>query len=181
MKKLSNRDKKVLSIGGSGAALIILIFYVILPFYEGNAEAAAELENKQRLLQRTLETLRHEDVYRAQVQLLDEALNEYRQRLLDASQVEVGKNQLEGIVRSLANEHGLRVVRTSPLPEQKVSDRYAKVSLQVHLEGGMSELTNFLYAVSSYPKALVVEDFFLANFRNRTQPRVNISGYIRLS
>jgi hypothetical protein len=49
----------------------------------------------------------------------------------------------------------------------------------------MQGLTNFLYALSTHPKFLKVENFQLNMHRSRRtvrmQPRMNVSAFIRLS
>ncbi len=62
---------------------------------------------------------------------------------------------------------------------------YVKITLQINLRSDMSQLTGFLYALSANPKVLLVENFFLNSLRSRDQvriqPRMNVSGFIRLS
>ena len=61
----------------------------------------------------------------------------------------------------------------------------AHVSNNSVASSDLPSLIKFLHAVSVHPKFLVVEEFNLASFRvkgeTRIQPRMQISGYIRLS
>lgn len=185
MKKLSKRDKKTLLVGSAAAAVILVVFYGILPFWEARGEVAEQVQTRQRLLQRSVEMIRQEEVFRAELEQLDRALEQYQNQLLDAREESIARVQLEEIVRRLAEENGVTVQRSNPLQERKIGERYAKITLQVNLQAEMPELTNFMYALSAHPKFLLVEEFYMNSLRVRNvirlQPRMNISGFIRLS
>lgn len=185
MKKLSKRDKKVLTIGGVLAAGIVLLMYVVFPFFEAQQSSADALRNKERMLQKAIQTVQRKDVYKAQVEELNLAFNQYRRNLLDSPTTSEAAIQLEQIVREIANQNGVRITRTSPIQDRKIEDRYARITVQLNMEANTTQLTNFLYALSTHPKFLLVDDFFLNSFRIQDQiqlqPRMNVSGFVRLS
>jgi hypothetical protein len=88
-------------------------------------------------------------------------------------------------VRELAEEAGVTISRSTPLQERKVGGNYAEVTLQINLDSGMQELTNFLYSLSTHPKFLKVEQFRMSMRRSRRditiQPQMHVSAYIRVS
>ena len=53
------------------------------------------------------------------------------------------------------------------------------------LQSKMAELAAFMHALSVHPKYLTVEDFFVNGFQVgkdvRLQPRMSVSGFIRLA
>ncbi|MCH8819574.1 MAG: hypothetical protein IIB03_04550 [Acidobacteria bacterium] len=184
MKKLSKRDRSALIILGVVGAVTLLVLGVILPFYDATAQLGSELEQKEELLERSIQVLQEEEMYGAELDDLDRVLVGYRQRLLDAQETNLAAIQLEEIVRVLAAENDIRVTRSNPLQERKIGDDYVKVTLQINLQSDMLQLANFLYALSAHPKFFLVENFFLNSFRSRDevriQPRMNVSGFIRL-
>ena len=183
MKKLSERDKKALLIVGVVGAVVV--FGVVFPFYDAQSEMKDALEEKEELLQRYVQVLQEEQMYRAELSNVDRVLTGYRERLLDANETGLATIQLEEVVRGLAAENDIRVTRSNPLRERKIDDEYVKVTLQVNLQSDMAQLANFLYALAAHPKFFLVENFFLNSFRSREQvriqPRMNVSGFIRLS
>ncbi|MDA2933889.1 type II secretion system protein GspM [Acidobacteria bacterium AH-259-D05] len=185
MRKLSKRDKRALVILGVGGTVVLVVFGVILPFYDAKGQMENELEKKEELLGRYIQVIQEEEVYRAWLEDLDRVLVGYRQRLLDAQETGLATIQLEEVVRSLAAENDIRVTRSNPLQEREIGDNYVKVTLQINLQSDMLQLANFLYALSAHPKFFLVENFFLNSFRSREQvriqPRMNVSGFIRLS
>ena len=164
---------------------MLLGFGVVLPFYNAKSEVAKELEDKEELLQRSIQVIQEEGNIQVELAQLDRVLNGYRQRLLDARDISIATVQLEEVVRSLAAENGIQVTRSNPLQERQMGENYVKITLQINLRSNMSELTGFLYALSAHRKFLLVENFFLNSLRSqnqvRIQPRMNVSGFIRLS
>ncbi|MBI4446508.1 MAG: type II secretion system protein M [Acidobacteria bacterium] len=185
MKRLSRRDRKILVIGGIFSALILILFYVVLPFYNLQAASREELENKEKLLHRSLQVLNNRKIYEESLAQLDSVFRNYQQNLLDARDTSTAYIQLEELVRSLAAQNGVSVSRSNPLQEKKIRESFARITLQINVESDTTQLTNFLYALSTQPKFLVVDEFYLASFRIqeqiRIQPRLNVSGFIRLS
>ena len=185
MKQLFKRDKRALTLLGSVGVVILLAFAIVLPFYNAKSGVASELEDKEQLLRRYVQVLQEEGNYRFERSQLDRVLNGYRQRLLDAQDISLATIQLEEVVRTLAAENGIQVTRSNPLQEREVGENYVKITLQINLRSNMSQLTGFLYALSAHSKFLLVENFFLNSLRSqnqvRIQPRMNVSGFIRLS
>ena len=184
MRQLSQRDKRALTLLGAVGVVILLAFGVIY-FYDVKSAVASELEDKEQLLSRYVQVLQEEGNYRFELSQLDRVLNGYRQRLLDAQDISLATIQLEEVVRTLAAENGIQVTRSNPLQEREVGENYVKITLQINLRSDMRQLTGFLYALSAHSKFLLVENFFLNSLRSqnqvRIQPRMNVSGFIRLS
>jgi type II secretory pathway component PulM len=183
MKKLSKRDKRVLIGGGILVVLYVVVFQLILPFYDAGNTVDGQLDQKKRVLRSAVRTIQERDVYASQVAEIDKVLTQYKQRLLDAPDPTTAATQLDEIVRSLATENNVTLTKSNPLQERKVGDRYTKVTLQINLDGDLATTTAFLYALSAHPKFLLVENFSVSKFRlvNTLQPRMEVSGFIRLS
>jgi type II secretory pathway component PulM len=183
--KISKRDRKVLVIGGVTAIVVLVVFYVALPFYENLSVIEDSLAQKRRMLGQSIRIIENEPVYRQQEVVLETELSELRAQLLNGSDAVLAQNQLETIVRGLADENGVTISRSTPLQERKVGTNYSKITVQLNLQGGVPEITNFLHAVSVHPRFLQVEEFSMNAFRVRDavrlQPRVDVSGFIGLS
>ncbi len=184
MRQLSKRDIRVLTIVG-GVGVVSLLILGVVEFYDAKSKVETELEKNEELLSRSVQLLQEEGNYRFELSQLDRVLNGYRQRLLDAQDISLATIQLEEVVRTLAAENGIQVTRSNPLQEREVGENYIKITLQINLRSNMSQLTGFLYALSAHSKFLLVENFFLNSLRSqnqvRIQPRMNVSGFIRLS
>jgi hypothetical protein len=185
MRELSQRDKRALTLLGAVGVVLLVAFAVVLPFYSAKSGVASELEEKEQLLGRYVQVLQEEGNYQVELSQLDRVLSGYRQRLLDAQDISMATVQLEEVVRTLAAENGIQVTRSNPLQEREVGENYVKITLQINLRSNMPQLNRFLYALSAHSKFLLVENFFLNSLRSqnqvRIQPRMNVSGFIRLS
>lgn len=183
MKKLSKRDKRALIGAGILVVLYVVVFQLILPFYDAGSTVDGQLDQKKRLLRSAVRTIEQREVYAAQVAEIEKVLAQYEQRLLDAPDATTAATQLDEIVRSLATENNVTLTKSNPLQERKVGERYAKVTLQINLDTDLNNATAFLYALSVHPKFLLVENFSVSKFRmvNTLQPRMEVSAFIRLS
>jgi len=183
--KISKRDRKVLVIGGLSAVVVLVVIYVALPFYENLSVIEDSLAQKRRMLGQSIRVIENESVYEEQEAQLEAELSDLRAQLLGGSDPVLAQNQLETVVRGLADENGVTISRSTPLQEKKIGTHYSRITVQLNLQGGVPEITNFLHAVSMHQKFLQVEEFSMNAFRVRDavrlQPRVDISGYIRLS
>ncbi len=185
MMRLSKRNKRALMALGGFLVAYLLLFQVVLPFYDRQSVLAEEIQNQKEVLQRALRAVEEQKAYRDQVEMSERVVAAYHQNLLDTQDPITARQQVEEAVRLLAQQSGVRVTRSNPLPERKVGEQYAKVTVQLNLDCDLAELVNFLHAISAHSKFLLVEDFNLASFRvkdeSRIQPRMQISGFIRLS
>jgi len=183
MRKLGKRDKRAIAAGGALIVLYLLIFHLVIPLYEAQAEVATGYERETKFLEKAMQTLQQKDVYASQLEETNGVLGQYQNRLLSARDSSSAAVELEEIIRAAAAENRVSLTKTSPLPEKKIGDKYSKVTLQLNLDGDLAATTGFLYALSAHPKFLLVEDFGVSKFRNQAlvQPRMTVSGYIRLS
>jgi Tfp pilus assembly protein PilO len=185
MAKLSKRNQRALIILAAVVTLTVAFSYVVLPFLDAKDRIKAEIQNQQRELSLSVRTLREEGDYIAELASIDRLIQQYEAAFLDASDAGSATVQLEEAVRAFADQHGIRVTRSNPMPELKIGEQYIKISLQLNLEGDLTALTNFLHSIASYDKFLTVEEFNLASFRvremTRIRPRMRIAGYVRLS
>ncbi len=185
MQRISKRNRRALLILGTFLSVVILVFYIILPFYEVQAQVAGQIDQKRNELQRSLRVLAERDATFSRLTAVDGVIGEYRNMLLNAGDARSAIVQIEEVVRALADQNGVKVIRSNPLPDRKAGEGYAKIVLQFNLESDLPSLIEFLHAISRHNQFLAVEEFNLASFRvkdrTRIQPRMQIAGYISLS
>jgi type II secretory pathway component PulM len=182
--KISKRDRKVLWFGGALTVMILGVVYGLLPLYESMGAAEGDLGQQELNLAQRVRAISSQDLYAAQDEQLDSELDRLRSQLLDASDPAVAQSQLENMVRALAEQNGVMITRSTPLQGKKLGDKYSKITLQVNVQSGMAELSDFLYAMAVNPKYLEVEDFNITSISARgeirLQPRLNVSAIIRV-
>ncbi len=185
MKKLSKRNRRALIAIGLSLVVYGFLVWVFFPLMDRQSRIDEEIAANERALRVALRTISQESAYQGRLEEISRIVDQYQGKLLEASDAASAGVQLEGIVRNLAAESDVRVSRSNPVPDKKIGEKYAKISLQMNLESDLEALNKFLHAVSAYDKFLLVEDFNVASFRvreeTRIQPRLQISAFIRLS
>lgn len=184
MRKLSFREKRILLVGGLIFGLSLVFFYLVQPLTEAQAYMATQLDTKTDFLQRSIQLIQQRNQYMERLDFLDQSLGNHRSMLLDSPNATAAATELELTVRNLASNNGVTIARSNPLQERKLGERYSKITLQLNLQASMDQLVSFTYDLSNHPKFLLVEEFYLAGLRVkkeiRLQPRMNVSGLIRL-
>ncbi len=186
LKRLSKRDRRALIILAFFVATIPLAFLVKFILDQRSA-VQGDLRGKVQLLQRSIRTIGEQERFHQELEQIEERLSLLEGRLLDAPSSNVAQTRLLGILKDLESETGVTITRTSPIPDQKAGP-YTKVMLMVNLDCEITELADFLNAIVTHPKFLVVEDFNLnigrsrrARQRRNLRPRIKVAGYISLS
>ncbi len=173
-----------MGLGGFVLAYVAL-FHLLLPFLDRQRQMDGEIQSRRQQVQRYLKALESEPDYLNHLQGVKSTVQAYENHFLEAGDVNTATLQIEEIVRTLAGQNQIRVTRSNPLPDKRVGDGYARIGVQLNLEGDYDALINFVHAVSAYEKFLLIEEFQLTSFRvrqeTRLQPRLRISGFIRLS
>ncbi len=179
--KISARERRVL-IGGGAIAALVLVFYVgtwVLPGREG---LSSEVQVKRRTLLGQKEMLIREAGYKAR-------LEEYRLRIKqDLSRCIPGENsalagaELQKVLKDLADQNGVEIIRRDVQREQKLDNDLTKVSVHIETQCALDQLVRFLAAIENYPKLLTVDEMTVSSFRMQKRyeirPGLTVSGYI---
>ena len=185
LSSFSKRNKRALLVLGGFAVGYVAVFHLFLPFLDRQREIGGQIASARQEVQRYLKALDQGPAYGNHRQGVREAVQAYQEHFLEAPDVNTAALQIEETVRTLAAQNNIRVTRSNPLPEKMIGDRYAKIGVQLNLEGEYEALIGFIHAVSSQEKLLLVEELQLTSFRvrdqTRLQPRLRIAGFIRLS
>lgn len=187
MKKISRRERRILIAGGITAILIILVTYLILPFIDSYTSLNEQLTRQGKLLTESVQVIRDKQLYKERLDQTDRDITRLNRQLLDGSDEVTAQNQLETIVRELAEFSQITISRSFPIQGRVTEDRYASITVEITVDGGLDNLAGFLQAVSTHTKYLRVDEFNISstlsrgNTVRRLSPRMQISGFIRLS
>ncbi len=187
MKKISMRERRILVGGGIFTVVVLLVTYLILPFIDSYTSLNDRLARQGKLLGESVQVLRDKQRYVELSGEIDRDIARLNRQLLDGSNEVTAQNQLETIVRELAESSQITISRSFPIQGRVVEDRYASIIVEITVEGGLDSLTSFLQAVSTHTKYLKVDEFNISstlsrgNTIRRLSPRMQISGFIRLS
>jgi hypothetical protein len=185
MKRLSKRDRLVVTVGGIIVAVFLVGVYGILPLYDSVSASAETLGQRERAFAQRVRAISDRALYAERSQALSGEVERLRAQLLDSRDVTLAQSQLENLIRGLAEQYGVSIQRSTPLQGKRQGDKYSKVTIQINVQAGMAELADFLHALSVHPKYLEVEELYINGFRVRDevrlQPRLSISGLIEVA
>lgn len=179
--KITAREKRILIIGGV-VATIILLFYLTTLALPGREGLSQELQSKKRTLIGQKELLLREVHYKTRIE-------EYRQRLSrDLSRRLPGENssiagaELQKVLKDLADQNGVEIIRRDNQREQKLENDLVKVSVRIETQCTIENLVRFLAAIENYDKLLTVDQLGVNAFQIQRQwqirPGITVSGYI---
>ena len=185
LSSFSKQNRRALLILGGFVAGYVALLHLFLPFLDRQREIGGQIASTRQEVQRYLKALEQGPAYLNHLEGIRGAVQSYDDHFLEAPDVNTAALQIEETVRALAAQNDIRVTRSNPLPEKRIGEGYAKVGVQLNLEGEYDSLIGFIHAVSSHEKFFLVEEFQLTSFRvrdqTRLQPRLKIAAFIRLS
>lgn len=187
--KLSQRDRRALWIGGLAGGVILLVFFVILPFVEGQRRIKDDLANRRVRLERALINISEKEERMARLEALKQRLARLENQLFDGSNPAALAAELQELVASMAAQNGVEIVSKEPMREQKRlgETRYQKVSLRVETSATPEQLVRLLVALRNHPRYLAVEEmqiYIYGGFRQqqpeaKLRPNLVISTYVK--
>ncbi len=179
--KISVREKKFLIAGGAlgGLTLIFYLATLVLPGREG---LSTEVQTKRRTLLGQKEMLIRESGYKARI-------GEYRQRLKqDLTRLLPGENpalagaELQKLLKDLADQNGVDIIRRDVQREQRLDNDLVRVSVRIETQCVLDQLVRFLAAIENYNKLLSVDELSITSFRMQKRweirPGLTVSGFI---
>lgn len=179
--RVSAREKKFL-IGGGAITLAGLILYLGVVMVPSRELLSKEVETKKRALLRQREMVGREDFYRARVEEYKQRLKQDHTRLLPGDNPSIAGAELQRVLKSLADQSGVEVIRRDIQPSQKLQDNLVKVAVRIETNCVPEQLVQFLAAVENYDKFLSVDELAITSFRIQKRweirPSVVVAGLI---
>ena len=185
MNAVIRKNKRAVTWLGGFFGVYILVFQIAMPFYDMQGAIGSQIASRRLENERYKKALEQRAAYAEQLHQIESMVDAYQSHFLDAADENAAALSIEEAVRSIASQTQIRVTRSNPLPSRKIGDKYLKIGVQLNLDGGYDDLVSFVHAVSEHEKFLVIDEFNMTSLRvrqeTRLNPRLKISGFIRLS
>jgi len=179
--KITAREKKILGIGGVIAA-VVLIFYLATLALPGAEGLSQELQTKKRTLIGQKELLLREAHYRARLEEDRQRLSKDLSRRLPGENPSIAGAELQKVLKDLADQNGVEIIRRDNQREQKLENDLVKVSVRIETQCTIEQLVRFLTAVENYERLLSVDHLTVTSFRMQKlwqiRPGITVAGYI---
>jgi Tfp pilus assembly protein PilO len=179
--QLNAREKRFVIIGSVVAGLILVYYAVMfgLPSQEG---LQGTLELKRRTLLRQRETIARAEQFKASVERSQQRLRQDLTRLLPGDNPSIAAAELQKLLKDIADQNGLEIIRKDIQREQKLQDNIVKVPVRIETNCGPEQLVQFLVAVQNYEKFLTVDELVINSFRIQKRyeirPSITVAGFI---
>ncbi len=179
--RITAREKKFL-IGGGAIILAGLILYLGVVMVPSRELLSKEVETKKRALLRQREMVGRENFYKARVEQYQKRLKQDYTRLLAGDNPSIAGAELQRVLKGLADQSGVEVIRRDIQPSQKLQDNLVKVAVRIETNCVPEQLVQFLAAVENYDKFLTVDELAITSFRIQKRweirPSVVVAGLI---
>jgi len=117
-------------IGGSIAALLVLLFLFGDTWMPNRQDITNSLEYKKKTLLKYRETLNQHEAYKARLEQSQQRLRKDEARLLSGDNPSIASAELQKVLADIASRTGVEISRKEPQPEQKVQDNLMRVSCE---------------------------------------------------
>ncbi len=179
--QVTGREKKFIIIGGV-AVLAIAVFYLVSGPSPVKQEASLSVEQQRRALLQSREVLAQEPVYRARADQYRQRLQQLRALFLPGDNASIAGAELQRVLKELADQSGVDIVRRTIRGEQKLQNGVVKVAVNIETNCQPDQLVKFLAAIENYEKHLGVDELQINSFRIQKRyemrPILTVSGYI---
>jgi type II secretory pathway component PulM len=179
--KITAREKRILLIGGAVAAAVA-IFYLSTLALPGREGLSQELQTKRRTLIGQKELLLREAHYKTRLEEDRKRLEKDLSRRLPGENSSIAGAELQKVLKDLADQSGVEIIRRDNQREQKLDNALMKVSVRIETQCTIEQLVRFLAAIENYDKLLSVEHLTVTSFRMQKlwqiRPGLTVAGYI---
>lgn len=179
--QVTGRERKFIIIGVI-AVLAIAVFYFVSGPSPVKQEASLSVEQQRRALLQSREILVQEPVYRARAEQYRQRLQQLRATFLQGDNASIAGAELQRVLKELADQSGVDIVRRTIRGEQKLQNGVVKISVNIETNCQPDQLVRFLAAIENYEKHLSVDELQINSFRIQKRyemrPILTVSGHI---
>jgi len=179
--QITGREQKFIIIGAVAVAIIAVFYFVTAPS-PASEEAGLTVEQQRRALLQSREIVAQEPVYRARSEQYRQRLQQLKAMFLPGDNASIAGAELQRVLKDLADQSGVDIVRRTIRGEQKLQNSIVKVSVNIETNCQPDELVKFLTAIENHDKHLSVDELQINSFRiqkrYQMRPILTVSGYI---
>lgn len=181
--KVSGRNRRSVVLGGSVIALILLLMFVILPFFDRIGTREDDIAGNLQLIRRYTKAIEDAQAGAAGADSdIQARLRQVEQRLFKAQTVQLAAADIQKIVDGTARQSDLSI-RTVRVMDSEAVDAFIAVPIQVIFESDLTRLIKFITAIEDNRKLLTIPELQI-RVKNRRQPReimvtMKIAGYMK--
>lgn len=172
---------KIIWIIGSIIGFSILFFFLIYLPNSLNQNISDQLNLENQKLERDLKLISKREERIKQLEQIEKLKQGYYDMLLETAKPPVVAAQLQGILKNMAEEEGVKITREKQLDAIEHGN-FLEIPVKLSIECTITRLTNFMYKIEDYWKYLDISNLNI-KVRNTRNPQsvsadIIISGFI---
>jgi Tfp pilus assembly protein PilO len=181
MRRLTAREKTMVSTAAAVAAAVALLLLVIVPAGKERAKSAAEIAELRSRLIGSHALVSGGRSTAEEVEALERSLKEREARLFSGEQASLLGARLQKLYKDMAEESGLTVKSEQILEAESVGG-IGVIPVEITVGGTTEQLDRFLAAVDGYERRLTINRLSIRvpNILKPTQVTgvIRVSGYL---
>jgi len=158
--KLQAREKKFVIVALVAALVFLTVQFVILPQWDRAESTSERLFEAQKELRHSRQLIAARQL-REQETTLRARLDEQNGRLLSAADANQGGAQFQTWLAAAATQQQLAFQRSEFLAPTPVGSKYIRIPVRLELTGRITDITQFLEAVTTSNRIVSIEEFDL--------------------
>jgi len=123
-----------------------------------------------------------EDFYRTRIEQYRQRFEKDKVRLLTGENTSIAGAELQRVVKAMADQNGIEVLRRDIQREQNMQDGLVKVSVRIETKCEPDQLVRLLAAINNYERQLIVDEVAITSYRIQKKweirPILTVAGYI---
>lgn len=179
--QMTGRERKFI-LAGAVVAGAIAVFYFLSGSSPASEEATLSVEQQRRALLQSREIMTQEPLYRTRTEQYRQRLQQLRTMFLPGDNASIAGAELQRLLKDLADQSGVDIVRRTIRGELKLQNGVVKVSVNIETNCQPDQLVRFIAAIENHEKRLSVDELQINSFRIQKRyemrPILTVSGYI---
>ena len=177
---LSKYSRIIWTLAAIIGCLTVIYLLIYLP-YSLNSKITDQLDLGYRKMELDRKLIAQRSQKLKELEQLERLKNGYYDLLMESAKVPVVAAKLQGILKTMAEEEGVKIIREKQL-DQIEHGIFLEIPVQFSIEGTITKVSNFIYQIEDYTKFLDISQFKIKvrNIRNPTlvNADITISGFI---
>jgi len=181
--KLSDRDRKILIIGGVAVTLILVVKLAVLPILTWQEDLSSSLNYNRLMLKKMTKTIKSKPQLEQELKQLQKSKARSQSQLFQAKNADMASADLIKAVRALAKKAGIDTSRISTAKGRAKDSFFQDLTVSIpSIRCDMIQLYNFMVNIRNAPQLLTIKELRIrvTNMKNPREVSVNmeIVGYM---
>ena len=158
---LSERDRRALMFLAPFVGLILLVNYVVFPFFDAASDSSRSIESREKILLKYRQFVAATSMHETSNGLLNTVLSNAEQGLLVGATPALQAAEVQQLVRDAAAAQGISLRSVDFVAPKAAGPDYAQVSVSTGFIAGMDQVVALMNALQASPKILMVDHLSL--------------------